>query len=228
MQRLCKNLLNASDKSDNFIKSYFSRNNIIKLNLGCGKNYLKTWINTDISDKIKKDIYLDVTKKFPFRDSCIDFVFSEHMFEHLKLNEQINMLKECFRVMKKSTVIRIAQPSLSFIMDLYANPEKEIHKKYMSWAVGEIPALKEVKNKFKDSTSLQTFVINNFFYNWEHKMIHDFNSCKEIMEYCGFSEINLNTTGKSKFMELNAIEMHGKIIPEEFNILETMVVEAIK
>ena len=46
----------------------------------------------------------------PFKDASFSFIFSEHFFEHLFLDEAGGLLKECFRCMKRGGVIRTVVP----------------------------------------------------------------------------------------------------------------------
>jgi predicted SAM-dependent methyltransferase len=48
-----------------------------------------------------------------------DYVFSEHMIEHVSYAEGLLMLRECLRVLKPGGRIRIATPSLEVLLDLY-------------------------------------------------------------------------------------------------------------
>lgn len=83
-------------------KRYLKHHSIHCLNLGCGENINREWFNTDITFAIYgKHYYMNATKRYPFPDKSIDYIFSEHMFEHLKLTEAVKMLKECRRVLKK-------------------------------------------------------------------------------------------------------------------------------
>src|SRR3989344_4506916 len=82
------------------IANYLSTNEIKKLHLGAGGNILEGWCNTDIYPDMKKGVFLDVTKKFPFSDNTFDYVFTEHTMEHIELRQGIRMLKECLRVLK--------------------------------------------------------------------------------------------------------------------------------
>ena len=46
----------------------------------------------------------------PFRDSCFDFAFSEHFFEHLFLDDAFGVLRECHRVLRHGGVLRTSVP----------------------------------------------------------------------------------------------------------------------
>lgn len=62
-----------------------------KLNLGCGKDYKKDWINLDLGsttnygDKIKVDVAHDLNKyPLPFKDDEFDEVYMGGIMEHIK------------------------------------------------------------------------------------------------------------------------------------------------
>ena len=76
---------------------------------------------------------MDAGEPFPILDNTIDYVYSEHLFEHLTYKQAKNMLKESYRVLKENGVIRIATPNLQFLIDLYLHPEKDINKSYKSF-----------------------------------------------------------------------------------------------
>ena len=57
----------------------------VKLNLGCGTDYKKGWINIDNNsdDNIEKlDLNWDLRKPLPFKDNSVDFVEHEHFELH--------------------------------------------------------------------------------------------------------------------------------------------------
>ena len=57
----------------------------------------------------------------PFGDHEFEFVFSEHFFEHLFLDEAGELLKDCFRVMQIHSCLRIAVPDAD--QRTYLDPE---------------------------------------------------------------------------------------------------------
>ena len=76
----------------------------MKVNLGCGKNKLEGWENYDSE--------VDLGKKLPFDDDSIEYIFAEHVVEHLSTHEAYDFFDECFRTLKPSGVVRIVVPSI--------------------------------------------------------------------------------------------------------------------
>jgi SAM-dependent methyltransferase len=87
-----------------------------KLNLGCGNNYEKDWINCDISKKVKADFYFDCGKdKFPFKDNEFDELKAEMILEHLPDYEsRVHFLKEIHRVCRNNAKALITCPHFSY------------------------------------------------------------------------------------------------------------------
>lgn len=208
------------------IDAYLNNNEVKKIQIGCGSNLLKDWLNTDLNFN-EQVAYLDAGKIFPIESNSFDFVYSEHLFEHLTVNSQVNLLVEGFRILKKEGVMRIATPSLAFLFNLYNCPEDLKNRNYVDWAVKNIPNLKKVNNVV-NKEDYHNYVINNFFKDWGHQMIHDFTSLKKLALQCEFSEVRECEVGKSDYSDLINIEKHGTIIPPEINLIETMVLEIIK
>ena len=214
-------------ESTKLFMDYLESNDLKCLQIGCGSNLLTGWLNTDISGKSGIG-YLDAGEKFPFENDIFDFIFSEHVFEHLTVDQQINLLKEGCRVLKEDGIMRIATPSLDFLFNLYKEPQEENHLEYVRWAIETSPTLQPVNKGVEDRSVHYCYVINNFFKAWGHQMIHNFSSLEKIAMQCGFSAAKLTKVGESEEPVLRGIEMHGTIIPENKNILETIVLELKK
>lgn len=209
-------------------KNYIRTNEVKKLQIGCGFNITEGWLNTDIYPRNRHIIYLDAGKKFPLKNESFDYVYSEHVFEHLRLNIASNYLKESFRILKKGGRIRIAMPDIHFLMEIIKNPNLDIHKRYVTFTIDN--SLPEINKKFKGKApeQLATLIVNNFFRCWEHEIIYDFKTIYLMLEQHGFSEITQVNINESSDDNLKNMEKHGTIIPAEFNELETMVIEAVK
>jgi predicted SAM-dependent methyltransferase len=210
------------------VNTYLEQHEVKKLQIGCGHNVIETWLNSDILPRYQSVAYIDASEVFPLESSSFDYVYSEHVFEHLKFNIANNYLKESFRILKKGGKVRIAMPNIHFLMEIMKNPELDLHKRYITRTINHV--LPEVKEQFKNKPpeQLATFVVNNFFRDWEHEIIYDFKTISLMLEHHGFSEIKQANIGESNDTHLKNMERHGTIISPEFNELETMVIQAVK
>ena len=197
---------------------YLRDNDSPKLQLGCGKNILDGWLNTDISLYCLLGVYLDASKRFPFKDGTFEYVFSEHVFEHLTYSQAMNMLQESYRVLKPGGVIRIATPDLRFLMGLYQDPEKPLHKSYIEWYA-----------KGAGLPAEAVYVISHFHTGHGHQIIYDRDALARLLKQVGFKNICPCEVGESAHPALIGVEAHFKTsLGVEFNKLETMVLEATK
>ena len=202
------------------IKSYLETHKIRKLQLGSSNNILENWLNTDLYQCRGEVVPLDVRERFPFDESTFDYIFCEHMIEHLKYHEGMDMLRECFRVLRPGGRIRLSTPNLRFLIELYNSEKTELQERYISWAV----------NEFLPDTGIyeDVFVINNFFRAWGHKFIYDSKALHAAMHRVGFTNTTNWKVGESEDQNFQGIERHNQMIPAEFNELETFVLEGVK
>ena len=201
------------------IKQYLQTHALKKLQIGAGPTALEGWLSTDIAPRSDTAVYLDATKRFPFEDASFDYVYSEHMIEHISWTEGLFMLQECRRVLKPGGVVRIATPDLKVLLDLYAGADEAIQKKYVHWITDEfLDGVKDYK---------ASFVINNAFNNWGHQFLYDAELMTVALRQAGFEDIRQCATGHSDDPHLRGIESHGKNIADnDMAAFETMVFEA--
>ena len=109
----------------------------LKLHLGCGTIYKEpSWVNIDnnLDNNIKKlDINCNFIEGIPFANNSVDFIYHEHLIEHLDYEEGLAFMKECLRVLKPKGVMRIACPDLDDLIESYTKDtwrEKSWFKKY--------------------------------------------------------------------------------------------------
>lgn len=212
--------------SRNIIAEYLNRNDVKKLQIGCGSNNLKDWLNTDLNFRKNEVAYLDAGKQFPFPDDVFDYIYSEHIFEHLTFTQGLNMLGESFRVLKPGGHIRLATPDFDFLIKLYNQPDKELHKRYVRWSTERY--VHEISRHLDENEYSAAFVVNNFFRDWGHEILYNYEGLELCLKKKGFTHISRKEVGESRLEVFKRLEKHGEIIPEEFNTLETIVVEAKK
>jgi predicted SAM-dependent methyltransferase len=188
-----------------------------RLQLACGPYPIDGWLNVDSSKQVASVVFVDCLRPMPFPDASFDCVFSEHFIEHLLFDDGARLLEEVHRVLQPGGRIRIATPDIRFLIGLYGSPKSETQSRYLCWAVERWPGVKKPKD---------VFVINHFFRAWGHRFIYDPATLSEVMESVGFSEITLCSPGQSAHPPFQGIERHGMGFSEEFNALETFVLEA--
>jgi predicted SAM-dependent methyltransferase len=202
------------------IKLYLENNSVRKLQIGAQSNSIAGWINVDILPKSVDIIYMDATKRFPFPSDSIDYIYTEHMIEHISFSDAKLMLSECFRVMKKKGKIRISTPDLLFLISLYQQEKTPVQREYIAFSVNRY-----LRN---NTPSEDTYVINNFFKDWGHQFIHDYRSLQFLLMGAGFKNVKRHVPMESDDVNLCNIEQHGKEIGFEFNALESIIVQAEK
>ncbi len=207
-------------RTPKLIEDYLQKNQVKKLQIGCQDHPMPDWLNADIEPKSMDTILMDATTTFPLPSDTFDFVFSEHMIEHVSLEGGDKMIQECFRVMKKGGKIRIVTPDLAFLIDLYQKEKSQVQEDYLKFSQ---------KYFTKYARPLwDTMVINNFVRDWGHQFIHDEKSLRYLLEKAGFTNFKREKVYESTEPTFQNLEKHALEITEDFNKLESIIVEAEK
>lgn len=200
------------------MQDYLNNNSIKKLHVGCGPNVLAGWLNTDANPEKPNVYHLDITVRTPFPDSTFDYVFNEHMIEHLNYNQGLAMLRECFRIMKPGARIRTSCPSIDFLIKLYSNPD-DFEKQYISWATHHFTPWAPYQDGI--------FVLNNFVRDFGHQFIYSQKTLEKSLSLAGFVNFTSHKIQESSDPNLCNLEHDGRM-PAGFLQLETMTIEAVK
>lgn len=205
-----------SGKDTRRMDKYVSGAGEKKLNLGCGANVLAGWLNVDFDPVSDEVVYLDATARFPLPSGVFDFIFSEHMIEHVSYAHAEHILRECFRIMKAGGRIRVSTPDLKFLMELYCDDKSPLQEEYVR-RTAEEAGIK----------ALDTHVINRFVREWGHLFIYDEKALRIALEEAGFAEIEWCALNESKAPALRNIENETRR-PPGFLRLETLTLEGVK
>jgi predicted SAM-dependent methyltransferase len=200
------------------VEGYLRQAGEKKLHLGCGGNILQGWLNSDYFPVRPDILHLDATKTFPLPADSFDYIFSEHMIEHISYNDGLVMLRESFRVLKAGGKIRLSTPNIKFLIDLYAEPKSPLQSDYIAWATEKF---------IKTTEKSDTLVINNFVRDWGHKFIYDPKTLTSSLEMAGFTQVESFEINRSNDTALMDLENTARM-PPGFLQLESFTLEARK
>jgi predicted SAM-dependent methyltransferase len=137
-----------------------------KLNLGCGEDYKEGWVNLDIVQGVKADVYADIGKKLPFKDNTFEYVFISHVLEHV--NNLTGLMAELKRICKEGAIINIRVPHASSICS-YQDPT---HVRFFTYLTADyftetcfydLPKFKLISKSLNFVVQEMTFL--NYFIN---------------------------------------------------------------
>ena len=91
------------------------------LNIGCGNIYSvsEQWTNLNFFSSEKAVIAHNLLKGVPFEDEQFELVYHSHVLEHFAKDDGEKLIKECWRVLTKGGILRIAVPDLEQIVRKY-------------------------------------------------------------------------------------------------------------
>jgi predicted SAM-dependent methyltransferase len=188
------------------------------IEFGSGGHRVPGWLHTDLN-ATAHILPLDVTQAFPIDDQVFDYVYSEHMIEHIPFAQGRSMIRECFRIMKAGAIIRIVTPSIGFLIRLFSQDRSELEDRYIEWATKQF-----VPNA---PAPLPSFVFNNFVREWGHQFIYDRETLRFVLADTGFVNIKECRIGESDHAKLRGLETVARM-PDGFLELESMILEATR
>jgi SAM-dependent methyltransferase len=213
-----------------------------KIHLGCGINAPKGWVNVDgswnawlakygkIREILRKlgiihdgcfnilwspDIIIhDVRKSLPFPDNSAEAIYASHLLEHLYLEQEEFLLKECFRVLMPGGVLRIVVPDLRAIIEEYMGkreleaadnikmlgPAERMNRRLLLRDIGSPRG----SILFKLYTLMKDFHL--------HKYVHDVDSLRKIFEKANFKEVQEMGYHQSRIKDIQDIEQKEAVI----------------
>lgn len=85
-----------------------------RLNLGCGSQKIKGYINIDSEKNVKPDLVHDfVRKRLPFKDGEVDEVVLFHTIEHIRKLYHGSVFKEIHRILKPGGLLIVSYPDFA-------------------------------------------------------------------------------------------------------------------
>ncbi len=81
---------------------------LIKVELGCGKNKTPGYIGVDRFPLPGVDVVANLNERFPFEDDSIDVILAQHSLEHL--DDLYHVMSEIYRVCKDGAIVFVLGP----------------------------------------------------------------------------------------------------------------------
>lgn len=203
----CKRVLASLRESErrgppSVARRYLATAAVKKLEIGSGpKPICEGWFGADKYSVSKDTMYLDATRRFPLADATFDYIYSEHMIEHIPWRDGLQMLRECYRVLKPTGVLRIATPDLAVAVGLLGSHD-ELAKRYIAWVTDEL--LKEVP------VHKPVFVINWAFHCFGHQFLYDAETLEFTLHLAGFKSVSRHPSRQSDDPHLAGLESHSR------------------
>ena len=212
----------SRSKDPEAIRDYLKSHPVRKLQLGAGGNNPGGWLNTDI-EPTGEEVYLDATKQYPFPDGSFQYIFSEHMIEHVPWEAGVAMLKECYRVLAPGGKVRIVTPNLTKFVELLAGGADAEAQRFIDaklrlegWSVTPVP---------------EAYIFNRQVREWGHQFLYDPATLRSSLELAGFKQITEHRVGEKTDHVFQEVEMRTRDEGSDLwvvNNWESMAFEAVR
>jgi predicted SAM-dependent methyltransferase len=120
---------------------------------------------------------LDIAKPLPFGDGCVDWVYAEHLIEHVPPLVAIGWLSEVRRVLAPGGLLRVTTPDLAKYVRGYAGDDgffAKHRRRLRTMRVG--PPMPERR----------AFMFNQVFYYYGHRWLYDLDELRYVLGRSGF------------------------------------------
>ena len=107
----------------------------MKLNLGCGGDYKKGYLNVDAYDSNVADKIINAYD-IEYDDNSFEEILMSQLIEHLGIAGSIQTLSECFRILEPDGKLVIETPDLQKSFEIYVNGQREDRKNILPWIYG--------------------------------------------------------------------------------------------
>lgn len=139
----------------------------LKVNLGSGYAPLEGFVNIDFLGA-PVDVAWNLADGIPFDDGTVDALLSEHVLEHLTLQQGLGVLEDAYRALRPGGVLRVSVPDAGLLLRSYAGTSDN------GWA-----------REF----ATPMLAVNALFYENDHRTMYDATLMIALFELAGFVEV---------------------------------------
>ena len=175
------------------------------LNIGAGPHARPEFFNIDFDYHPGIQLFWDLNRPLPIKESSIGGIFTEHCLEHLSFETTQAVLREFCRVLMPGRSIRISVPDGEIFVRSYAEGRS------MPFAGDEVRA---------DPMWTPMQSINRAFYGHGHRFIYDYPTMERCLIAAGFVDVKNEQFGVGRDERL--------LIDQQERQVESLYVEASK
>lgn len=175
------------------------------LNIGAGPHARPEFFNIDFDYHPGIQLFWDLNRPLPIKESSIGGIFTEHCLEHLSFETTQAVLREFCRVLMPGRSIRISVPDGEIFVRSYAEGRS------MPFAGDEVRA---------DPMWTPMQSINRAFYGHGHRFIYDYPTMERCLIAAGFVDVKKEQFGVGRDDRL--------LIDQQERQVESLYVEASK
>jgi predicted SAM-dependent methyltransferase len=128
---------------------------------------------------------LDITEPLPFEDDCVDWVYAEHLIEHVPLPAAVVWLREVRRVLTPGGLLRLTTPDLNTYIEGYGKGGFYAKHRRRLGMVRVGPPM----------PARRAFMVNQIFYHFGHRWIYDAEELRYVLGEAGFGAENVTVCG---------------------------------
>lgn len=120
----------------------------------------------------------DISEELPFEDHSVEWVYAEHLIEHVTLDRAIAWLQELKRILVHGGLLRLTTPDLVRYATNYLNDDGFFseHRDRMLDALTPAPRM----------PPRPAFMLNQIFYFYGHRWIYDLEELRYALVSAGF------------------------------------------
>ncbi len=131
---------------------------------------------------------LDITEPLRFEAGCVDWVYAEHLIEHVSLTVGVAWLAEVHRILAPGGLLRLTTPDLRAYAQGYLTEDKFFtkHRRRMGMALGTLAPPMPARG---------AFMFNQLFYIYGHRWIYDLDELRYALCAAGFAPEAIQVCG---------------------------------
>jgi ubiquinone/menaquinone biosynthesis C-methylase UbiE len=157
----------------------------------------------------------DIRKPLPFPDGSASAIYASHVFEHLYFEEGKRLIREAYRVLGSSGILRVVVPDLNAIVREYLG-ERPFGE--LSTEFGSLRPADRVNYRLlmhwpnRPAGNLLYRVYNSWQDFHSHKWMYDSDSLIALVQAAGFSEAHRRDCYQSRIDDIHRVEEKSRIL----------------